>query len=155
MPISSIRSAVPVAIVVMMLSACSKERPADGGDTTATTGASAHANMPGMSAMGGDSSAAQMQSHMRMMQGAAADSMKAMLPMHRQMLGSMLAQFDRDMSGMNMGSDNSWKALTDSVRQDNTRLANLSASELRTFMPAHHARVTKLIDMHHSMMGKK
>lgn len=146
-----------------VLSACARkpdaERPADSTPAAGNTTASASrdtAAMPSMAemhGMGGGSTMEKMQAHMRMMDGAGADSMKAMLPMHRQMVANMISQFDRDMRSMNMKSDAAWQATIDSVRQDNLRLPEMSAADLRSFMPAHGARVMRLMDMHRAMMG--
>lgn len=111
-------------------------------------------DMAGMPGMGGGSLTEQMQAHLRMLDGATADSMKAMLPMHRQMLANMISQFDREMRQMNMKSDAAWQATLDSLRQDNLRLPEMSTAELRSFMPAHGGRVSRLMDMHKSMMAK-
>lgn len=107
--------------------------------------------MPGMAGASGNMTA-QMEAHLQMVAGANADSLRAMLPMHRQMVANMISQFERDMQGMNMSGNTAWQATLDSVRQDNSRLSGMSADEVQAFMPAHMARVRRLIDMHHSMM---
>jgi hypothetical protein len=113
--------------------------------------------MPGMSgAMGGMMSAAMMdsmQTHMGMMEGMSADGMKAMLPAHRQMVANMLSRMSAEMRQMNMQSDAKWTALADSVRRDLVRMPDMSAAELRSAMPAHGARVMRLMQMHSSMIG--
>jgi len=96
-----------------------------------------------------------MPAHMRMMQGMSADQMKAMLPAHRQMVANMLSQLEGDMRKMNMRPDAGWTALTDSIRQDLVRMPEMSASEMHGFMPAHGARVMRLMAMHQQMMGKR
>ena len=97
--------------------------------------------------MGGGSMAA-MQAHLRMMQGASADSMRAMMPMHRQMAANTLAQMNREMRDMNMAGDAAWTATVDSVRQDLARMPEPNAVD----MAAHHARMTRLMEMHQRMM---
>ena len=52
-----------------------------------------------------DSTMTQMKAHMRMMDGAAAESLKAALPMHRQMLANILGEMDSQMRSMNMTRD--------------------------------------------------
>jgi hypothetical protein len=39
-----------------------------------------------------------------------------------------------------------------SLRSDLTRMPEMSAQELRAFMPEHHGRVTRLMEKHRSMM---
>ena len=94
-----------------------------------------------------------MQTHMRMMDTMSADRMKATLPQHRQMVANMLAQLNGEMRKMNMPPDARWTALADSVRQDHVRMPEMSAGELRSFMPAHGGRVMRLMGMHRTMMG--
>lgn len=95
----------------------------------------------------------QMQSHMKMMESASADSLRAMMPMHRQMAGDMLAQMDRDMKSMNMQADAAWTATMDSVRQDLTRLSDMTAAQVAEFMPGHRRRMARLMESHQGMMG--
>jgi len=113
--------------------------------------------MLGMSgAMGGMMSAGMMDSmrtHMGMMEGMTGDRMKAMLPAHRQMVANMLSRMNGDMRQMGMQSDAKWTALADSVRRDLVRMPDMSAAELRSAMPAHGARVMRLMQMHRSMIS--
>lgn len=95
---------------------------------------------------------AQMQAHMRVMDGAGADSLKAMLPMHRQILANMLAEMNAQMRSMKMTGDKQWTALSDSTRQDLVRMRTLSARDLAQFMSGHRSRVMRLMTMHQSMM---
>lgn len=143
-----------VLSTTISLAACGGDGEQEDPATPAATpeqSAPATTGMPGMPAAGGDITA-QMEAHLRMLDGANADSLRAMLPMHRQMVGNMLSQFDRDMRGMNMSGNTAWQATVDSVRQDNSRLAGMSASEIQSFMPEHMGRVRRLVQMHHSMM---
>jgi hypothetical protein len=76
-----------------------------------------------------------------------------MLPIHRQMAANMIAQMNREMGGMNMGADAGWTATVDSLRQDLVRMPEMGGSELQSFVPAHHARLERLMQMHQAMMG--
>jgi hypothetical protein len=111
--------------------------------------------MPGMEGMSGmqGGTMEEMQANMRAMQGVSGDSLKAMLPMHRQMAANMLAQMNREMRDMNMGADAAWTATVDSLRQDLVRMPEMGAPELQSFMSAHQARLERLMQMHSSMMG--
>jgi len=117
------------------------------GDTSGTGG------MRGMAGMQGGDMMAQMQDHLRMMNGASGDSLETMLPAHRQMVGNMLGQMNQQMRSMNMNADPQWTALVDSLRQDLVRMPDMSPKELQDFIPAHRARITRLMGMHRSMMG--
>ena len=95
----------------------------------------------------------EMMSNMQMMQDMTADRMMAMMPAHRQMAANLLAEMNQEMRAMNMASDAQWDATVDSVRQDLTRMPEMSAGEMEAFMPAHHRRMMRLMEMHRSMMG--
>jgi hypothetical protein len=115
-------------------------------------------DMPGMSSaadssQGADASAV-MRAHMERMVAMMPDSIHAAMPQHRQMVANMLAQMNREMSSMNMGADASWTATVDSIRSDLTSMPNMSAAEMAAMMPAHRARVERLMTMHQAMMGR-
>ena len=144
----------------LLVAACtSKQTPASqdtaaaktAADTTKTGGM---AGMAGMQGMMSPAMADSMQAEMKTMAAMTADQMAAMLPMHRQMVGNMLSQMSSDMRAMNMPADAAWTALTDSVRQDLIRLPDMPKAELKQAIPAHHARVTRLMQMHKDMMVK-
>ena len=115
--------------------------------------------MPGMSSATdssqgtGDASAA-MRTHLERMSAMTPDSMHAAVPEHRQRVANMLAQMNREMSSMNMASDAAWTATVDSIRSDLTTMPNLSAEETAAMMPAHRARVERLMSMHQAMMER-
>lgn len=115
-------------------------------------------DMPGMAgqdsaAMGGMMTTERMREHMDQMAAVPPDSMQAMMPMHRQMVGNMMARMNREMGQMNMPADSAWTATVDSLRADLTRMPDMDAEELQALMPAHRERVERLISMHESMMG--
>jgi hypothetical protein len=145
---------------VLTLSACADDNDSDRAmDTGEMPADMPHRDgQPGMGGMGmpGMQSAGMMQdmtSHMQMMQSVRADSMMTLMPAHRQMGESMLEQMDEEMRGMNMQPDAQWNATADSVRQDVTRMPDMSVAELQAFMPEHRARMMRLMDIHRSMMG--
>jgi hypothetical protein len=120
-------------------------------------GADDMAGMEGMPGMRGATSArnmgSEMTAHMDQMQGTNGDSLMQMVPVHRQMLGNLISQMNREMAGMNMAADASWTALTDSLRDDLVRIPSMAATEIRAFMPEHRGRVDRLISTHGAMMG--
>ncbi len=115
------------------------------------------AGMEGMGGMGdvpmGGMTMDQMSAHMTAMQGASGDSIMRMMPLYRQLVANMLAQFNREMSQMNMPDDPAWGATVDSIRQDLARMPELSAAEMQAMMPGHHARMMRVMEMHRSMMA--
>ena len=86
------------------------------------------------------------------MHGASGDSLKAMLPAHRQAAANMIASFNKEMRDMNMAPDAAWSSVTDSLRTDLRTLPDLPGSELRVRIPAHEARLKRLMQMHQTMM---
>jgi hypothetical protein len=82
------------------------------------------------------------------------DRMMTMMPQHRQMAANMLAQMNREMRDMNMTADESWTATVDSLREDLTRMPEMTPAEMQALMPAHHARMQRLMGMHREMMGE-
>ena len=112
------------------------------------------ASMRGMGAMMESRMMDSMQTHMRTMEGMSLDRIKAMIPVHRQMVANMLSSFDDSMRQMNMPPDAAWMALRDSIRQDVTHMPDLSPSQLRTLMPQHDERLNRLMKMHKDMTGK-
>ena len=139
------------------LGAC---RPSDrnassSGDTTAATDtAGGMAGMQGMSGMMGTATMDSMEAHLRMMDTMRAEQLTAMLPAHRQMVANMLSRMNQEMRSMNMAADQAWAATVDSLRQDLVQMPEMSGSELREMMPAHHARMTRLMQMHRDMMAR-
>jgi hypothetical protein len=152
-----IRTATFLLASLVLASACGRaDRPQEDASTGTATPSSAAA--PGDSATvrvpAESGSMQEMEAHMQMVRNAGADSLRAMLPMHRQMAANLLAQMNREMREMNMAADPAWTATADSLRQDLTRMPEMGADELRAMMPGHDARLTRLMEMHRAMMGK-
>ena len=148
-----------VAIGLTLLSvACGRDTSEQAGTQAAPAEqqAAASDSMAGMAGMGGMSGmqmGTEMMAHIQGMQAMHGDSLMQMVPEHRQMLGNMMGQMNREMQGMNMAADPQWTALTDSLRDDLVRMPQMSAAEMEAFMSAHQGRVTRLMEMHGSMMG--
>lgn len=143
----------------LTIAACgASDQQADDPDSGAAsaTSVTSDTGMKGMEGMGGMMSAATMDSmhaHLQRMETADAEQVKSMLPTHRPMVANMLSRMNSEMRGMNMSSDARWTALTDSLRQDLTRMPEMAGAELKALMPPHHARVMRLMQMHRDMMG--
>lgn len=112
------------------------------------------ASMPGMAGSASSGMMDSMETHMRAMTTAGTDQLKAMVPEHRQMVANMISQMNQEMRSMSMPATAAWTATMDSVRQDLIHLPDMSATDLKVMMPAHHARITRLLQMHRDMMGK-
>lgn len=143
------------AMVVLAIVGCAGGEKKAADTTAAIPAQGSMEGMSGMQAMpmAGNTAMDRMRAHMAATGGASGDSLMRMMPEHRQMAANMMAQFNREMSQMNMPDDPRWRATLDSLRQDLARMPELSAAEMQRMMPAHNARMTRLMDMHRSMMG--
>ena len=156
---SHLRILFIASIAGPILAACTSKQASPSQDSSGakvadTSKAGGMAGTAGMQGMMSPAMADSMQAEMRAMAAMTPDQMAAMLPIHRQMVGNMLAQMSSDMRSMNMPADAAWTALTDSVRQDLIRLPDMSKTELKQTLTAHLARVTRLMQMHKDMMAK-
>ena len=141
-------------VAPLLLGACG---PGDAPEASGT----AEEAMPGMPGMGMEAGGMQgggsemmerMGAHMRMMQAMSGDSMRAMLPTHRQMVANMIASMNREMRDMDMPADAAWSATVDSLRSDLVAMPEMGAAELEALMPAHRRRAMRLMEMHAEMM---
>lgn len=149
-------NARPLAVCLLLLAACDssrQQRTAPPDSTPAPPAAAMNTEMaPGMAGMMDTGMMQRMTEQMRAMQGAGGDSLRAMLPMHRQLTANMLAEMNGEMRKMGMAAAPEWEAVVDSLRRDLTRMPEMSPAELQAFMSAHLGRVAQLMRMHRSMM---
>ena len=151
-----IQMATTAAATAVLIAACgtTEEEMAVQADTEVVAEpAGGMQDMAGMAGMQDGGMMPQMQAHMQMMMGMTADSMMSVMPQHRQMAANMLAEMNRDMQQMDMPGDEAWAATVDSLRQDLSRMPEMNEQELQELMPGHHARMTRLMELHGSMMG--
>jgi hypothetical protein len=151
---------INILLGLAALSGCGTSNDQSADHTTARNPDSGAAGMPmhGMPSRAAGSGAMieAMRTHMRTMQAVSADSIRAGMPMHREMMTSMLAEMTKDMSEMKMPANARWSALMDSVRQDMSNMLGMDANAMAAAMSAHHQRLTRLMDMHqHEMMQRK
>ena len=147
------RALLLTVAATLILPGCRSRDDAGASDSAADS--AAMAGMPGMGS-------GEMMSHMmdsmevqlRMMDTASATTMQAILPMHQQMADSMISRMNEDMRRMNMATDSAWTNTVDSLRQDLSRMSAMPASEMMAMVPAHRARVMRLMQMHGTMIGK-
>lgn len=152
-----------VAAALTLLAACggTEEGPevvADA-EVVAEPAAEPAGGMEGMQGMGGMESmqqgglAPQLQGHMQMMQNASGEELKDMLPEHRQLVANMMAQMNQEMRSMDMSDNTEWNETVNALREDLVRLPEMTAEELKAFIPEHEERINKLVEMHRSMMA--
>jgi hypothetical protein len=153
-----------VALLMALLiavGACGQERDDDAPDAGATP-AETEADTRGgggMESMMGAAAGArssimmsEMRSHLAILEASGGDEMVAIVPEHRQMLGNMISEMNREMSAMDMRGTDAWNATVDSLREDLTRMSEMAAPELETMMDAHAERTRRLMEMHEEMM---
>jgi hypothetical protein len=148
-----------IVLVLVAAGACRQAGDDAGRDTQSRsqsdTGMADMPGMPGGAAPSGTTQMmADMESQLVRMRDMPSDSMKGMVPRHRQMVANLIAQLDREMRDMNMPADAAWNSALDSLRQDLRVMPELRAQALREMMPAHSSRVRRVIEMHRSMMAK-
>jgi hypothetical protein len=142
--------------------ACTSKATPRTSDSTAGSFASPDSarssNMPGMYGMQRMMSVStidSMQTRVQAMGRMSPDQMGAMLPRYRADMENMLSQMTSYMRTANVPASAAWTALSDSVRQDLTRLPQLTKGQLTETMSAHQARVTRLLQMQRDMIGKR
>ena len=151
-----------ISAVVLLAAGCQRKAPdqaqaRDGSAAAASAIVDTTRAMPGMQGMpgmGGVQMRSEMMAHMQTLKALHGDSLVRMVPQHRRMLGNIMAEMDREMQAMNMRGDSQWSVLTDSLRTDLTRMPQISAAGMEEFMADHRGRVTRLMEMHRSMMGR-
>lgn len=150
-----------IMFAVLPVASCdlAHEHPAADSIIAAARAAGADTGMPMHSmptrAVGSGTMMEEMRATMRAMQMMDADSLHSAMPMHRKMASDMLAQMNREMTERKLPADARWSALMDSIRQDLARMPAMSAGEVAAIMPAHHGRLTRLMDLHRELAPGK
>jgi hypothetical protein len=122
------------------------------GDGSAMMGAAG--GMVSMGAMTGAGVPDSMETRLRTMDTMSAAQIAAAFPAHSRAAGAMLSRMSADVHGMPMSPNMSWGATSDSIRRDLSHMAGLTGAQMNAAMPAYHARMTRLMDMHGQMMAK-
>jgi hypothetical protein len=143
------------SLVMVVTAACAPEQPGPDSEGAATQPTD---SMPGMPGMGGTQMSGQMmeemEAHLRQVEGASGEQMIGVMAQHRQMVANLISQFNREMRGMNMATDQEWNATVEALRADLVRMPEMSPQELLALMPEHRQRVMRLMEMHRGMMGR-
>ena len=126
----------------------SAQQPAAGVDSVGGM-----AGMGGTAGMSGMQMGGQMMANMDEVMAMHGDSLMQMVPDHGHVLGGMMDQMNNEMKGMNKAADPKWTALADSLRDDMAKMSGMSAAEMESFMAIHRGRMSRLMEMHGSMMG--
>jgi hypothetical protein len=83
--------------------------------------------------------------HLRRLDAAGADSLLALVPVHRVKVEALLSRCDTEASDMPQPADTTWRPITAELRQDVTHLSQLAAAELPAFMAEHRARIVRFL----------
>lgn len=100
--------------------------------------------------------------HMASMRGVGLDSLRAMMPRHRQMVTRMMEMVEAAPGGgmrmghgmgpgMGLGRDSAWIATRDSLHRDLDRIGEMSPEELEAFLEAHDARMQRMLELRERM----
>lgn len=147
---------------IAMLGACRGTNRSAAGDTTAR-GTYQPGSLEGIradSAAGGvgmsDASPTQtaVEANMRAMMGASSGQLQTLVPQHRQLVTSMIGQMNHEMGSMHTPASAAWMATRDSVDRDLMQFSTMSARDIQAMLPAHQARVTRLMQMQRGTMGR-
>ena len=148
----------------VMLAACRGTKKTAGGDVSAN-GRHEAGSLEGVTGSGpagqlwmlpsapSRGAQAALETGMRAMTGARGDQLQAMMPQHRQLVTTMIAQMNAEMGSGNTGGSAGWMATRDSVNQDLMRFPNMSVRDIQAMLPGHEARVNRLMQMHRGSMG--
>ncbi|GAC1647407.1 MAG: hypothetical protein NVS4B3_01440 [Gemmatimonadaceae bacterium] len=115
----------------------------------AATADSAHTAMGGMHE---DALAPKVQAHLRRLNTPNPDSLKALVPIDREVVTALIADCEQMMSAMKMDPPRKWRNAVHDLRQDLDRMAGMSGAQLRSAMPGHRERIQGMLTMRHDMM---
>lgn len=151
------RFKISVLGLALVLAGCGGQDEVETSETvvldTPSTGMSPGGIPGGMGAMGGmgpGAMSAEWQQHMAQMRSVRGDSLRAMIPMHRQLTTRMM---DGMGGGMGMAGDSAWMATRDSLRRDLDRMQDMTPAEMEDFLEEHDARMQRMLRMHQAAPG--
>lgn len=136
------------------ISACSA-REDRATDTTAATTATANSGAGGMHDMAGmqsDTIVAVVEADLARMDKASPDSLKALLPQHREVVNALIKDCEEMMRMENMSPPRKWINTVADVRQDMASMAPTSAASVKQAWPDHQQHLRSMLNMRHDMM---
>ena len=137
------RSDLPrVALFTVLLAAATASR------TDTTHGAMAG----GMHGMYQDTLAPKVESHVQRLATTDPDSLKALVPVDREIVTALTSDCEQMMREMKMDPPRKWRNAVQDLRQDFDRMARMSGAQLRTVMPGHRERIEGMLAMRRDMM---
>lgn len=94
-----------------------------------------------------------MRVHDRSLMSMRGSTLMAVIPAHRQRTANLVSQMQMDMRAGQIATTRSWDAMVDSVLRDLVQLPDLDVAGVTAIMPAHRARIRRLMAMHSAMMS--
>lgn len=139
---------------VAMVGACRDSNRSTAGDTTAG-GAFQPGSLEGVRRNSGGEvvgsqpspTEAAVDTNLRDMMGASSDQLQAMVPRHQQVVASMIGGMNQQIGFMHTPESAAWMATRDSIDGDLTRLPMMNARDLQAMLPAHEARLRRLMQL--------
>jgi hypothetical protein len=86
-----------------------------------------------------------MRAHLRRLDAAGADSVPALVPVHRQKVEALLSRCDAEATDMHQPAGTTWRSIAEQLRQDLIRLPQRAAAELPAFMAEHRGRIVQFL----------
>ena len=163
MSLPSVRSALMMSLLAASGACRSNERApaadsaADATPATSTAAADSAgtAATPTGQAMGGmhqDTLAARVEAHLGRLASSDPDSLRALVPVDREVVTTLIADCERMMRQMKMDPPRKWRNAVRDLRRDLDRMDSLSGAQLQQAIPEHKKRVEGMLAMRHDMM---
>lgn len=153
-------SPVSLVLTMMLLISAAACRPSDHDRATdtatrAVAGDSSHAMVGGAHPMGGmqqDTVVPKVQAHLQRLAAAAPDSLRALVPVDREVVTALIADCEQMMRAMKMDPPQKWRNAVRDLRQDLDRMASMTSVQLQHAIPEHRQRIEGMLAMRHDMM---
>ena len=155
--------ALTALALLATVAACKPERRDTAADSAGTgaimraapadsSGMAMGAGDKGMSDMHQDTVAAKVEAHLKRLQTANADSLRALVPDDRRVVTALIADCEQMMRAMKMDPPRKWHDAVAALRTDLDRMAKMTGAQLAQAMPGHRTRIEGMLAMRHDMM---
>ncbi len=154
------RSDLMLTVMCMSVLAAAAACRSEAGKRAESTAAAAPATIDtGPRAMAGsmksmheDTLAARVQAHLQRLATNNADSLKALVPIDRDVVTTLIADCEKMMREMKMPPPRKWNDAVKDLRQELARMATMSGAQLQGVIPEHRKRIEGMLSMRRDMM---
>lgn len=148
-----------ICVLLTALGACRSEPRNAGAGATAVAASSGAVADTSQQAMAGetkrmhqDTLASRVEAHLQRLSTSNPDSLKALVPVDREVVTTLIADCEKMMREMKMTPPRKWQTAVKDLREDLTRLATLSGTQLQSAIPPHRKRIEDMLSMRRDMM---